>query len=59
MELGVFSVSLASKNLDVSKSFYENLGFYVFGGNAAQNWLIMKKRIISLGFLREYLSITF
>ena len=42
MELGIFSVSLAVKDLKVSKSFYENLGFQVFGGDQAQNWLIMK-----------------
>lgn len=42
MDLGAFSVSLTVKNLDASKSFYERLGFKVFGGNAAQNWLIMK-----------------
>jgi catechol 2,3-dioxygenase-like lactoylglutathione lyase family enzyme len=42
MELGAFSVSLAVKDLEVSKSFYEKLGFYVFGGDADQNWLIMK-----------------
>ena len=42
MELGAFSVSLSVSDLEVSKSFYENLGFQVFGGDAAQNWLIMK-----------------
>lgn len=42
MELGAFSVSLAVKNLEASKSFYEKLGFHIFGGDAAQNWLIMK-----------------
>ena len=42
MELGAFSVSLSVKNLEASKSFYEKLGFQVFGGDAAQNWLIMK-----------------
>ena len=42
MELGVFSKSLAVKNLEVSKSFYKKLGFHVFGGDQAQNWLIMK-----------------
>lgn len=40
--MGAFSVSLAVKYLEVSKSFYEALGFYIFGGDAAQNWLIMK-----------------
>lgn len=42
MELGAFSISLNVKDLMVSKAFYENLGFRVFGGDAAQNWLIMK-----------------
>ncbi len=42
MELGAFSVSLAVKDLQASKSFYGKLGFKVFAGDAAQNWLIMK-----------------
>ena len=42
MELGAFSVSLTVKDLKASKSFYEKLGFQVFAGDAAQNWLIMK-----------------
>ena len=42
MELGAFSVSLAVKNLDASKIFYENFGFKVFAGDASKNWLIMK-----------------
>jgi len=42
MELGNFSVSLAVKDIEASKLFYEKLGFTVFGGNQTQNWLIMK-----------------
>ena len=42
MKLGAFSVSLSVKDLQASKAFYEKLGFSAFGGNAAQNWLIMK-----------------
>ena len=42
MNLGVFSISLAVRDLEASRAFYEKLGFTVFGGNAAQNWLIMK-----------------
>lgn len=42
MKLGAFSVSLTVKDLEESKSFYEKLGFSVFGGDAKQNWLIMK-----------------
>lgn len=42
MELGNFSVSLAVKDIEVSKQFYEKLGFTVFCGEQKQNWLIMK-----------------
>jgi catechol 2,3-dioxygenase-like lactoylglutathione lyase family enzyme len=42
MDLGNFSISLAVKDLAASRSFYEKFGFSVFGGDAAQNWLIMK-----------------
>jgi predicted lactoylglutathione lyase len=42
MELGAFSVSLAVKDLETSKLFYEKLGFSVFGGDQSQNWLILK-----------------
>ena len=42
MDLGNFSVSLAVKDIEASKSFYEKYGFKVFMGNAAQKWLIMK-----------------
>ena len=42
MKLGAFSVSLSVKDLAASKAFYEKLGFSVFGGNAADHWLIMK-----------------
>lgn len=42
MELGAFSISLAVKDIARSRAFYEKLGFSVFGGDQAQNWLIMK-----------------
>jgi predicted lactoylglutathione lyase len=42
VELGAFSVSLAVKDIEVSKRFYEKLGFAVFMGDQAQSWLIMK-----------------
>jgi len=42
MELGTFSISLAVKDIEASRSFYENFGFKVFGGDTAQNWLILK-----------------
>ena len=42
MELGAFSISLSVKDIHVSKSFYENLGFEVFAGQIEKNYLIMK-----------------
>jgi lactoylglutathione lyase len=42
MELGAFSISLAVKDLEASRRFYEKLGFKAFAGDAAQNWLILK-----------------
>jgi len=42
MDLGAFSISLTVKDIGASKTFYEKLGFEVFGGDASQNWLIMK-----------------
>ncbi len=42
MNLGAFSVSLAVRDLDASRAFYEKFGFEVFHGDAAQNWLILR-----------------
>ena len=42
MELGAFSLSLAVKNLAVSKEFYGKLGFEPVGGDASQGWLILE-----------------
>jgi catechol 2,3-dioxygenase-like lactoylglutathione lyase family enzyme len=42
MELGAFSISLAVQDLAASRAFYEKLGFTTFGGDPAQNWLILK-----------------
>jgi len=41
MQLGAFSVSLAVKDLAVSRDFYEKLGFSVFAGDG-QNWQILR-----------------
>ncbi|HVF97516.1 MAG TPA: VOC family protein [Flavisolibacter sp.] len=42
MKLGAFSISLNVKDLAVSKTFYEHLGFTVFAGAMEMNYLIMK-----------------
>src|ERR1051326_3007759 len=52
MDLGNFSVSLAVKDIEASKSFYEKLGFKVFMGNAAQKWLIMKNGDRNIGLFQ-------
>lgn len=42
MKLGAFSVSLAVKDLQASRQFYEKLGFTSFVGEPANGWLIVK-----------------
>ncbi len=52
MELGAFSVSLAVKDIEASKLFYEKLGFTVFAGDQAQNWLSMKNGDHAIGLFQ-------
>ena len=52
MHLGNFSVSLNVKDIQESKQFYETLGFSVFGGDASQNWLIMKNGDATVGLFQ-------
>jgi catechol 2,3-dioxygenase-like lactoylglutathione lyase family enzyme len=42
MNLGAFSISLSVKDLKVTRTFYENLGFSKFAGGEEMNYLIMK-----------------
>jgi lactoylglutathione lyase len=42
MQLGAFSVSLAVKDIEASRKFYETLGFKGVMGDQAKNWLILK-----------------
>jgi lactoylglutathione lyase len=52
MELGAFSISLAVKDINASKAFYHKLGFEVFGGDIAQNWLILKNQEHTIGLFQ-------
>lgn len=52
MKLGAFSMSLAVKDLQTSKTFYETLGFEVFGGNEEMNYLIMKNGNALIGLFQ-------
>ncbi len=52
MNLGNFSISLAVKDLAISRSFYEKLGFRVFGGDENQGWLIMQSPSCVIGLFQ-------
>ena len=52
MELGAFSISLAVKDIEASRSFYEKFGFKAFAGDAAQNWLILRNGIVTIGLFQ-------
>ncbi len=52
MDLGVFSLSLAVKDLGESKLFYEHLGFKVVHGVEEQNWLILRNDEVTIGLFQ-------
>ena len=52
MELGAFSISLAVKDLEASRAFYEKFGSKAFAGNAAQHWLILKNGAHAIGLFQ-------
>ena len=52
MNLGNFSVSLAVKDLKASREFYEKLGFEVLGGEADNNWLILRNGAATIGLFQ-------
>ena len=52
MELGAFSISLAVKDIEASRDFYEKLGFAGFGGDITQNWLILKNGDCVIGLFQ-------
>ncbi len=54
MELGAFSISLAVRDIAVSRAFYEKLGFAVFGGDQEQRWLIMKSGTTLIGLFQGW-----
>jgi catechol 2,3-dioxygenase-like lactoylglutathione lyase family enzyme len=52
MELGAFSISLAVNNIAASRTFYEKFGFKVVGGDASQNWLILRNSGHTIGLFQ-------
>lgn len=56
MRLGNFSVSLAVKDIAVSRAFYEKLGFKVVMGEQAENWLILQNDASTIGLFQGMFS---
>lgn len=52
MQLGAFSLSLTVKDIAASAAFYEKLGFTRFGGDIAQNWLILRNGDTVIGIFQ-------
>ena len=52
MDLGAFSISLTVKDLEASRDFYEKFGFKVVGGQADQNWLMLKNGTHVIGLFQ-------
>ena len=56
MSLGAFSISLNVKDLAASRAFYEKLGFEQAGGDATQNWLILRNGDTTIGLFQGMLE---
>lgn len=52
MQLGNFSVSLCVKDIAVSKSFYEKLGFAQIAGNLDQRWVVLQNGDTKIGLFQ-------
>lgn len=52
MELGAFSISLTVDDIETSRVFYEKFGFEVVGGDASQNWLILRNSGHTIGLFQ-------
>ena len=53
MNLGAFSVSLAVKDIEASKTFYEKLGFEAFAGDISENWLVLRNGDHVIGLFQD------
>jgi len=52
LPLGAFSVSLAVKDIDASRQFYEKLGFSSVMGSASAKWMIVKNGDTVIGLFQ-------
>ncbi len=56
MKLGNFSMSLAVKDVDVSKAFYEKLGFKVITGSKKQGMYILQNDASTIGVFEGHVE---
>lgn len=62
LQLGNFSVSLAVKDIQASKAFYEKLDFEQVAGTLEQNWVVLQNGTTKIGLFQglfERNSLTF
>ena len=52
MQLGAFSISLAVKDIEISRDFYRKFGFEIVGGDQSQNWLILRNGTCTIGLFQ-------
>jgi len=52
LDLGNFSVSLAVKDINASRAFYEKLGFTEVGGKLEQKWIVMQSGYARIGLFQ-------
>jgi catechol 2,3-dioxygenase-like lactoylglutathione lyase family enzyme len=52
MHLGEFSLSLAVKDIQASRTFYEKLSFEVIDGNQSDGWLILQNGDTRIGLFQ-------
>ena len=52
MKLGAFSISLAVKDINASRKFYEKFGFEVVDGEISQSWLILRNGDHTIGLFQ-------
>jgi len=62
VQLGNFSISLAVKDIQASKAFYEKLDFKEVGGDIEQKWIVLQNGTTKIGLFQgmfEKNSLTF
>jgi catechol 2,3-dioxygenase-like lactoylglutathione lyase family enzyme len=52
VQLGNFSISLAVKDIEASKAFYEKLGFREVDGKLEQKWLVLQNGTTNVGLFQ-------